>query len=432
MTLSLWKPCEHFRKLPPTTLLTQHGRRVWDFGIDYQTPSIIKTNNKGTLTMPCFGRHGRWGNMIFQYLFMRVLALENNRDIELYRSKEWINDRLCLYKDMTEIPDVQTPSGALLINDYEFEIGYIPRTVWRALYVTKVRKQKCYILKDFEAAVSQPLPLDNDDVSLEVEGAYIMGPSAYNKYHKEFIVSELVKPIDEFAEVIESCIDKLGHDKTLVGIHIRRGDFIQNPLGQQFDLPVPTRYIIEWLATNLPHLQKPVLFVSSDDENAYKEIEAAGFEVYHKEILLTDAVNSGKYKNFEQVEWELLRRCDVLINSNSSFSFSAALLSLKIPTCYRFSVEEKKFKTFLPWQTEPLRMYAFSQYMWSTLYSRFTLVRQMVTLRKGMFRLKNDVKYFTHLQKTKVRYLYYIHGFSLKYFRKVLNPLELFRVSKNR
>ncbi|MDQ3846245.1 MAG: hypothetical protein M3342_19880, partial [Bacteroidota bacterium] len=82
MSLHLWNSNQYFRKLP-ANIITTVGRRSWDSGLEYKTPEAATTaNDQKFFTMPSFGRHGRWGNMVFQYLFMRILALNNNRAIE--------------------------------------------------------------------------------------------------------------------------------------------------------------------------------------------------------------------------------------------------------------------------------------------------------------------------------------------------------------
>ncbi|MBD0350775.1 MAG: alpha-1,2-fucosyltransferase [Flavisolibacter sp.] len=429
MSLHLWNSDHYFQRLPSTNIITLYGRKRWDFGLEYKTPQAATTDNARTVfTMPSFGRNGRWGNMVFQYLFMRILALNNNREIELYRVEDWISDSMNLYEDMCHIPTVQTKSDTILIDSYHlFPDGlfYIPGFICRAIYVSKVRLQKCFILENADEAINKPLPL-NDDASIEVEGLFMMNPRLYKKQYKEFISNKLLQPNIEFGSFIHDCVKMFGQDKTIIGIHVRRGDFVADPLGQKFQFPIPIKYYVEWLVSNIACWKNPVLYVCSDDPNVYKEFEEAGLDVVHTKKLLPEGEISFK---LEQVEWEILRHCHVLLTSNSSFSFSAALLSHVNATCYRFSLSEKKFVYFDPWDSEPLEFCTSSPYLWSYLYSRFTLVWNMVSKRSALIRLLKDVRDWVRWKKTKVFCLYFIYGRSLIFYLKLFNVLELFQLS---
>ncbi len=275
------------------------------------------------------------------------------------------------------------------------------------MYISKVRLQQCFILKNVCEAVNNPLSVEGG-TCIEVEGLFIVNPRLYKK-HKEFILSKLLKPATGFECIIDNCMEQFGQNKTVIGIHIRRGDFVLNPLEGSFVLPIPVKYILSWLAANISYIENPAIFVCSDDKNVYKEIEKAGFEVFTTARLFAEGAEPF---NYEQLEWEILRRCDILLNSNSTFSFSAAMLSNTIPVCYQFSVKEKKFIPFDPWMSEPLQFYTSAPYLWSYLYTRFTLVANMVSKKSALRRLGKDINRWLFWKSTKVTRLYYLYGLS--------------------
>lgn len=426
MPLHLWNYQDYFRKLPPVKIITFFGKRKWDLGVEYKSPKTSTGIPSGSVfTMPSFARHGRWGNIVFQYLFMRILEINNNGKIELSRKGSWINGRMSLYDDMHNITPLQTRSGTILLDSCHLFFGslyYIPRYFWRAMYVSRVRLQKCFILKDAGEAINNPLPLP-DKAPVEVEGLFMVNPKLYKK-HKEFILSKLFQPDADFKRVIETCVQQFGQNKTIIGIHIRRGDFIQTPLQQSFQFPIAVKYILDWLASGISSFKNPVIFVCSDDSEAYKEIEKDGFEVFTTKKLYNE--NEVLFR-YEQLEWEILRRCDVILNSNSTFCFSASFLNPRSPTCYRYSLTEKAFVCFDPWESEPLQFCTSSPYLWSYLYARFTLVANMANTRSACLRLMRDVVNWIVWKTTKAFYLYFIYGISLKFFGKLLNFFELFQ-----
>ena len=374
--------------------------------------------------MPSFARHGRWGNMVFQYLFMRVLAANNNGSIELNRVEDLINQMLCVYEDMADIPTIRTQPDVMLLDDYHLfpnALNYIAPYKWRAMFVT-ARKQKCFIVEKTDDAINKPLSINAP--SVEVEGLFMNNSVVYLP-HKNFILSKLFQPNIDFKNIIEKCVEKFAQGKTTVGIHIRRGDFIQNPLGQLFQIPIPARYITEWLASNITSLTNPIIYVCSDDPHAYKDIESAGFNVISTTHLLPYGELPFKY---EQLEWEILRHCDVLLTSNSSFSFSASLLNVKSAACYRFSLEERKYMQFDPWNAEPLQFCSFAGNFWSYLYTRFNLVLKMVNIRSACKRLLKDLRSWPFWISINVRSLYYLHGFSSTFVVQLLKLLVLFKL----
>jgi hypothetical protein len=415
MAFYQWDYHDHFKKRIPAKFIVRFGKKKWDLGIDYNNGATSAPEHHKTIfTMPSFARHGRWGNMVFQYVFIRILALNNEGQIQLYRKGNYLGKRMDLYEDMAQIEHIQTKSKTILLDNYGIFptlSNYIPEHFWRAMYVSNVRLQDCFILRNYERAVNKTLALKNEP-SIEVEGVFMINPKFYEKSHKQYILNNLFQPCAEFKNLINKCVENLGNEKTVIGIHIRRGDYLQNPLGNFAQYPISTKYILQWLNANFQLLENPVIYVCSDDQNAYKEIESAGYEVF----TTSKICGEGEINNYEQLDWELLRRSHILLTSNSSFSFSTAFLSKKNPACYRFSIEQQSFVLFDPWDSEPLQAGGKGRFIWSYAYSRFLLVNEMAGIKAACFRLKKDLRDWLLGLLIRIFYLYFSFGLSLNYF----------------
>lgn len=331
---------------------------------------------------------------------------------------------------MAAIPTVQSGSGTVLLDSYHLFPGsltYIPRHFLRAAYITKVRLQNCYLLKNVYEAFNEPLPFPVEKV-VELEGLFIVNPKLF-KLHKDYLLTNLFRPGKDFIAIINNCLKQFEKYQTVIGIHIRKGDFVTNPLGQAFQFPIPVKYIVNWLTANISSFSNPAIFVCSDNENAYKEIEKSGFKVFTIKKLSLEIATDFKY---EQLEWELLRRCDVLVNSNSTFSFTTAILSLKNPACYKFSITDKTFFRYDPWESEPLQICTTPPHFWGYLTTRFKMVANLVSKRSAYTTLLKDLKKWMIWKSTKGACLYYVYGISPKFFIKLLNITEFFKLnSKN-
>jgi hypothetical protein len=426
--LTLWKSTDYFEKTPHHKFVKLLGRKKWDSSVKYHPVSSNQGNNELVFTMPSFARHGRWGNIVFQYIFMRIIALNNNATIELNKgkSKGSLETRMNFYKDMLDVKTVSSAADTMILDSYHIfppTLTYVPMYFWRAMYASEVRQKTCFLVKDVEGIISKPLP-GSLKGPVEIEGLFMVNPQLYKDY-RDHIVNNLFNTTDDFRALVNECVENLGRDKTLIGIHIRRGDYVENPLGVFSQTPIHVRYINQWLISNVSALASPVIYICSDDADVHTEITVSGVEVFTTKQLLPSGIDDFKY---EQLDWEILRRCDVLLTSNSSFSFTSALLSLKTPRCYNFSFTNSEFSLFDPWNAEPLQTYPLSDNFFGYLSSRFKLVSQMVGRWSALGRLRKDVFNWLLWKFTKVIFLRYKYGISWRVVYKMLNLFELFRL----
>jgi glycosyltransferase involved in cell wall biosynthesis len=135
-----------------------------------------------------------------------------------------------------------------------------------------------------------------------------------------------------------------GGRRTLVAIHVRRGDY---RILQREDQPwfriVPEVWYLDWLRNIWPALREPLLFVATDEPDAilpvFQEFETIAGPSGSIAQALPDYVR----------DFEILRRADYLAICNSSFSRMAAILAPSTQKCFLPSFETHGFESYEPW-----------------------------------------------------------------------------------
>ena len=172
--------------------------------------------------------------------------------------------------------------------------------------------------------------------------------------YKDYIRS-LFQPVSELNFSLEEGLKILrSKGKTIVGIHIRRGDYITE-VRTGFTLVFPESWYCEWLDTIWKDLEDPILFLCSDDI----DLILPAFEKFSPVIAADLQVKLPEKmpdKNIEfYIDFFILSKCDIVATSNSIFSFAACLLNedgrMFVRPHWNFS---SKFILFDPWDSEPL------------------------------------------------------------------------------
>ena len=131
-----------------------------------------------------------------------------------------------------------------------------------------------------------------------------------------------------------------GH--TLVAIHLRRGDFGKLPF------PIaPTAWYLKWLSQVWQSLDKPILYIASDDIDrvlsdfkAYSPLTSKDFD---------HPLKSAPYF----FDFYILSQSDLLAISNSTFSAAAALLNTNAKGFLRPNFDQFKLIPYDPWNSVP-------------------------------------------------------------------------------
>ena len=128
----------------------------------------------------------------------------------------------------------------------------------------------------------------------------------------------------------------------MVAIHIRRGDF-----GYGKYWIAPPEWYLAWLSAIWPGLDKPVLYVATDDETVLPSF--AQFSPWDARSL--DVHIPGA--DF-MVDHHVLRNADKVAISNSTFSFTAAMLNVRALTFMRPHPNRRELVPFKPGLAGPV------------------------------------------------------------------------------
>lgn len=256
------------------------------------------------------GAIGRFGNQVLQYGFLRIYAARHGLGLE---TPEWIGRELfgCCEAPVTPGRPVVT----------ELELGLFGA--------------------DFE---TRPAAVGADVWGWFQVDARTLAP-------QRDLFRSLFRLQPPFAAELAAAEARLrAGGRTLVGLHLRRGDYrgaSGHPLVDRLYQSTPTSHYREWLEHLWPTLERPVLYVASDGTDSEGEELAPYRPVTARTLGLA----------FASVpflpDFFLLSRCAAMAISNSTFSFAAALLAEPNATFVRPVAASGRLERFSPWASPP-------------------------------------------------------------------------------
>lgn len=251
------------------------------------------------LAMSQLGVNGRFGNQILQYGFARAYAAAHDLTLE---TPDWIG---------RDLFDADDPSLA----------GALPR----------LQEQET----DFMAALNAPT--GQADLAGHDLLGFFCGDTTPLARHKGVFraACRIGARAAAYAAAIEDAARS--HGRTLVALHLRRGDF-----GWGIFWIAPEQWYLQWLAALWPQLDRPALYIASDDPAM-----AARFARY-RPLTAADLPPPPPGAEFFS-DFHILRCADALAISNSSFSFTAAMLNEKAQLFMRPDRTIGGLKPFDPW-----------------------------------------------------------------------------------
>lgn len=285
------------------------------------------------ITMKQLGRMGRWGNQIFQYAFLRTYAKKLGLS---YQCPQWEGQRIFGFDD----PPL---NGASLPQLSErWNIDHSSRSNYQDAWYPSIP------------------PTGRDAINKDYCG-YCQFHTSYYAPFKQFLQNTFtIAP--EVERRVLPILEKLRYrGKTLVGLHLRRGD-----TGRAIFYLTPNQWYLKWLEENWDRLDNPALFIASEDP---KDIE--DFRRYRPSCT-SDFINlkAERYTSYNYLrcdldnplpasmdwfpDWYVLNHCDVLLFGESTFSFTAALLNPSLREAWRSRLSLQSFEKINPWNTEPL------------------------------------------------------------------------------
>jgi tetratricopeptide (TPR) repeat protein len=244
------------------------------------------------------GTRGRFAHNVLEYVMLRLYAEHYGLVLE---TPDWVGG---LYFDVND----PKPSGAL--------------PPW--LFAR-------HALNDLVDGIGEPRA-DRD----------ILSPLFLFDYPKRFRdrVQHWLKPRREWLPRIEPAVKALRDGgRTVVALHIRRGDFVQ------YGYPVTrTDRYVEWLRDLWPELERPVLYLASDDLEAVR-----GDFAEFAPVTLADVAPPWPDLDYLQ-DFHVLSEADVVgVSAASGFSQLAARLNQRARILVQPDIATQRIVPFIPW-----------------------------------------------------------------------------------
>ena len=279
-------------------------RREWGAPLASPPEKRQRSDTRGRLSITALGLMGRFGNQIFQYGFARLYGGIHGVRVE---APDWIGRWLFDLDDPYPGPPLRRVA------------------------------EKPSVMGRFLDEGSPPLLAGHD-----LSGYFQCHTRHYRRHQRPF--RALFQPGARLKPIVDRVLARLGErGRTLVAIHLRRGDYSGGPLFW----PAPLSWYLDWLKAIWRELVEPVLYVASDDDAVPREFV---------EFAPVTAAEFGEPPAGAEMypDFHILAHADLLAISNSTFSVAAAMLNERGHMFVRPDPHLRRLVPFEPWNTEVL------------------------------------------------------------------------------
>ncbi|MFV8325991.1 alpha-1,2-fucosyltransferase [Flavobacterium sp. ZS1P14] len=280
---------------------------------------------------------GGLGNQMFQYAFASILAKKNNAIIKIEKS----------FFDLTEKTEGHTPRN--------FELGIFDNSYNEAMVTDILFFNQLSIINKLKRDFGFNFPKIYNEFSFDFHKTglliktpvYIKGYFQSYKYfvgHEDFINKIFAFPIDTLDKVNKKILSGI-KGTTTISIHIRRGDYVNDKVTQQFHGNCSLGYYFNAISLLTSRNKDFTLVFFSDDSDWVKE----QFETLpYSKIVVDHNIGENSWKDML-----LMSSCSHNIIANSSFSWWAAWLNenpekIVIAPEKWFAEAEKSTKDLIP------------------------------------------------------------------------------------
>jgi hypothetical protein len=258
-------------------------------------------NARDVLSMDLFGRLGRTGNQVIQYMFLRTYA--------------------------------ETHGLELLLPPWEAAplFGANHRARPASLMLPRI-----YERRDAEDRVHPPTRVHRN---VDMTGYFHFRTSYYKPWATR--IRALFSPGAELRPALGEAARRLRPGRgILVGVHIRLSDY-----GFKYFYRTPVQWYLDWLEQNWSRLPSPSLYVASDVPGVRE-----AFERYRP-------LDPPEFPGLPSwaPDFLALAHCDVMLMPNSTFSFAAAMIGNPRMKVLRADPGMRGFRPIDIWDSEPLR-----------------------------------------------------------------------------
>ena len=291
--------------------------------------------NPSILAMSSLGKIGRFGNQLMQYFFLRACAERSGASIQC---PDWLGRKLFGLSD-PPVTARLTPAierweeGNNMFDEFPAFIKYIEKLAGAPSVRIGVEALK--------------------------EGARDVDLCGHFQYHTRHYrpfrdsLRAWVQPVPGIKADLETGLAKLrALGRTVVAIHLRQGDFKKLPhFG--FTLCVPPRWWCDWLDGIWNQLDRPVLFLCSDDLDFFLPQFAKYRPASCNDLGIPWGSDQADLRDY--IDFYVLSQADVVGISNSTYSFIAAMLNQRARLFLRPHWDfATRFCSFDPWDSPPL------------------------------------------------------------------------------
>jgi hypothetical protein len=268
--------------------------------------------DRAAVSMSVLGGYGQFGNQLLQYAFLRLYAAAHGLEAQ---APDWIG------RDLFDLVDPLPEKPLPMLDEAQADLFASLRR--ESMAVHSGADLKGYFCTDMRRW---------GDVR--------------DAWRALFAPSPKLRPLIERAV---AALRRRG--STLVAVHVRRRDF-----GYGRYWIAPEAWYLDWLRERWPALERPVLYVASDDAQARERF--AEFSPACAADLDVEMPGAGFF-----LDHSILREADVLAIANSSFSFTASLLNSSAAEFVRPDPASRRLVPFEPWSSPvlvdaPLRPHA--------------------------------------------------------------------------
>jgi tetratricopeptide (TPR) repeat protein len=255
------------------------------------------------VTVSTLGNNGRFANQVLQYMFLRLYAELHGLEAQ---APDWIGRPLFGAAD-------PLPTGS-------FE---------------RVYEQGDLFCRALAGAEDAPL-FDHHDL-----WGYFCYDTDYLAPHRDRIRG-FFRPVPALADICRRATDTLRQrGTTLVALHIRHGDFGADDSYGRYRR-IPLQWYQDWLAAIWPSLDRPVLYLATDDPSV-----RAAFADYRPATADDLGAPIAGAEFF--LDFFVLTEADWLGISNSTFGFVASLLNARAQAFARPDSRTGSLAPFDPW-----------------------------------------------------------------------------------
>lgn len=272
----------------------------------------FKTANQPIVTMSNFGLNGRFGNQLFQYTFLCLVARRQSGYLQL---PAWVGSTLFGLNSKQTI-QVKTE----ITNESDMSVSDL-------LNLIRVR--------------------DENFNGIDYNG-YAQLHTSHYAADKDFIRSLFIFDT-RLVNFFKKALSNTGlAQKKIITIHLRRGDY-----GYKHYFCAPCTWYENWIINAKYSPDEYIIYICSESPNKYRKRFPKFTVITAEDLRCPDRL--APYFDFM-----VITLADVVATSNSSFSFFATMLNSKARRFVRPDFEKSGLVDFDPWCAEPVLPYSLS------------------------------------------------------------------------